>query len=73
MKIINRKPFNIYFLFIFFMTHLNPRIIHSLRTKGDITTHPNATKNLSPIGYFILFSFYLVNLLFLAILLFFLV
>ena len=48
------KPFARQFLFIFFATHLNPRIIHSRITNGEIAIHPKATKNISPIGCFIL-------------------
>ena len=59
MKVITGKPLNVYFLFIFFTTHLNPRIIYSERTKGEIAIAPTTKKTFSPIGYFILFRLFL--------------
>jgi hypothetical protein len=57
-----RKPLNAYFFFIFFVSHTNPRIMYSARTKGEIAIHPTTKKIFSPIGYFILFPLFLFRL-----------
>ena len=47
MKIIARKPFNLYFLFIFFISHWKPITTNSASIKGDNTSNPKPTATLS--------------------------